>query len=81
MMIKSNLSRRMKRHDMAIMVNYEKLAETGKIIQAHIEKYVINPKSLRKVYILALNVHHNEDREEKVTTLKPFIIILPRQNC
>ena len=80
-MIKSNISRHMKRHDNHVFLtlkedqsNYEKLAETGKIIQAHVEKENINPKSLRKEYILALNVHHNdnEDQEEKVPILKPW---------
>ena len=52
--------------------SFEKLAVTGKIIQAHVEKENINPKSLRKEYILALNVHHNEDQEEKLPILKPW---------
>ena len=78
-MIKSNISRHMKRHDNHVFLtlkedqsNYEKLAETGKIVQEHVEKENINPKSLRKEYILALNVHHNEDQEEKVIILKPW---------
>lgn len=69
----------MKRHDNHVLItlkedlaNYVKLAETGRIIQAHVEKEDINPKSLRKEYILALDVHHNEEQKEKVNTLNPW---------
>ena len=80
-MIKWNMTRHMKQHDNRVLLNlkedqdsYERLAETGKIIEEHVEREDINPNSLRKEYILALDVHHNENQlqEDKLTSLKPW---------
>ena len=69
----------MKQHDNHVLVNlkedqasYERLSETGRLVQDHVNREDINPKSLRKEYIMALEVHHNEAQDEKETSLKPW---------
>ena len=78
-MIKWNMIRHMKQHDNHILgnlkedqANYERLTETGKIVQEHVNREDINPKSLRKEYIMALNVHHDEAQDEEPTLLNPW---------
>ena len=75
------MSRHMQQHDNHVLINlkedqnnYERLAETGKIIEEHVEREDINPNSLRKDYILALDVHHNENQsqDDKLTSLNPW---------
>ena len=75
-MIKWHMPRHMKQHDNHVLLNlkedqanYERLAETGKIVQEHVNREDINPNSLRKEYIMALDVHHAEGQEEKPTSL------------
>jgi len=70
-MIKWNIPRHMKQHDNHVLVNlkedqanYERLAKTGKLVKEHVDREDINPKSLRKEYIMALDVHHAEVRAE-----------------
>jgi len=69
----------MKQHDNHLLINlkedqdnYDKMAETGRILEEHVNKENINPKSLRKEYILALDVHHNEVQETASAVLKPW---------
>ena len=78
-MIKWNMPRHMKQHENRILVNlkedqatYERLAETGKMVEEHVSKEDINPKSLRKEYIEALDVHHSEAQDEKPISLNPW---------
>ena len=78
-MIKWNMSRHMKQHDNHVLVNlkedqtnYERLTETGKIVQEHVNREDINPKSLRKEYIMALDVHHDETQDEKSSSLNAW---------
>ena len=80
-MIKWHMLRHMKQHDNHVLLNlkedqnnYERLAETGKIIEEHVEREDINPNSLRRDYILALDVHHNENQsqDDKLTSLNPW---------
>ena len=61
-MIKWNMSRHMQQHDNHVLLNlkedqntYERLAETGKIIEEHVEREDINPNSLRRDYCKRIN--------------------------
>ena len=70
-MIKWNITRHMKQHENHVLVDlkedqatYERLAETGKMIEEHVNKEDINPRSLRKEFIMALDIHHNEVQEQ-----------------
>jgi len=69
----------MKQHDNHLLINlkedqanYEKMAETGRILEEHVNNEDINPQSLRKEYIKALEVHHDQVQEDASAVLKPW---------
>ena len=79
LMIKWHMTRHMKQHDNHVLidlkedqVNYEKLVEMGKIIEEHVNREDIDPRSLRNEFVTALDVHHDAQTQEEIGSLNAW---------